>query len=143
MAKAKQSSESSIRKHPKSAEHQDFFVPTLSDVGNRDSRSIMDVAVFRLSKKEKRAGEVIHYTLPDGYVEVKSGPDGMASIWDYDIVLMLVSHLTESMNRYRECQGEKHGRSFRPHVSEIFKCLRNGDGRKHIDDLEAALDRRN
>lgn len=141
MAKEKQSSASSIRKPPKGDEQQDFFVPTLYDVGNRDSRSIMDVAVFRLSKKEKRAGEVIHYTLPDGYVEVKSGPDGMASIWDYDIVLMLVSHLTESMNRYREGQGEKPGRSFRPHVSEILKFCRKGDGGKQSDDVEAALDR--
>ena len=141
MAKEKQSSASSIRKPPKGDEQQDFFVPTLYDVGNRDSRSIMDVAVFRLSKKEKRAGEVIHYTLPDGSVEVKSGPDGMASIWDYDIVLMLVSHLTESMNRYREGQGEKPGRSFRPHVSEILKFCRKGDGGKQSDDVEAALDR--
>ena len=141
MAKEKQSSASSIRKPHKGDEQQDFFVPTLYDVGNRDSRSIMDVAVFRLSKKEKRAGEVIHYTLPDGYVEVKSGPDGMASIWDYDIVLMLVSHLTESMNRYREGQGEKPGRSFRPHVSEILKFCRKGDGGKQSDDVEAALDR--
>lgn len=141
MAKEKQSSASSIRKPPKGDEQQDFFVPTLYDVGNRDSRSIMDVAVFRLSKKEKRAGEVIHYTLPDGYVEVKSGPDGMASIWDYDIVLMLVSHLTESMNRYREGHGEKPGRSFRPHVSEILKFCRKGDGGKQSDDIEAALDR--
>ena len=27
-------------------------------------------------------------------VEVKAGADGMASIWDYDIVLMMISHLT-------------------------------------------------
>ncbi|WP_256928737.1 replication initiator protein A, partial [Pseudomonas aeruginosa] len=122
-------------------EQQDFFVRTLYDVGNRDSLSIMDVAVFRLSKEEKRAGEVIHYALPDGYVEVKSGTDGMASIWDYDIVLMLVSHLTGSMNRYREGRGERTGRSVRPDVSEILKLCRKGDGGKQSDDVKAALDR--
>jgi len=57
-----------IRKPPKGDEQPDFFVPALYDVGTRDSRSMMDVAVFRLSKKEKRAGEVIRYNLPDGYV---------------------------------------------------------------------------
>jgi plasmid replication initiation protein len=130
-----------IRKPPKGDEQPDFFVPTLYDVGTKDSRSVMDVAVFRLSKKQKRAGEVIHYDLSDGYVEVKAGPDGMASIWDYDIVLMLVSHLTEAMNRYRDGKGEKPGRLFRPHVSEILKFCRKGDGGKQAEEVEAALDR--
>lgn len=72
----------------------------------------MDVAVFRLSKKDKRAGELIRYDLPDGYVEVSAGAHGMASAWDYDIVLMMVSHLTEAMNRYREGKGGKPGECF-------------------------------
>lgn len=118
-----------------------IFVPTLYDVGTRDSRSIMDVAVFRLSKREKRAGDVIRYDLPDGYVEVKAGPDGMASIWDYDIVLMLISHLTDAMNRYCEGKEDKPGRTFRPHVSEILKFCRKGNGGRQIEEVEKALDR--
>ncbi|QUN41513.1 replication initiator protein A (plasmid) [Burkholderia cenocepacia] len=101
----------------------------------------MDVAVFRLSKKDKRAGGVIRYELSDGYVEVKAGPDGMASVWDYDLVLMMVSHLTEAMNRYREGRGEKPGRTYRPHVSDILKFCRRGDGGRQADEVEGALDR--
>ncbi|KVR98563.1 replication protein RepA [Burkholderia vietnamiensis] len=138
---AKASTPTTIRTSPKGDEQPDFFVPALYDVGARDSRSIMDVAVFRLSKREKRAGEVIRYDLPDGYVEVKAGPDGMASIWDYDIVLMLVSHLTEAMNRYREGKGEKPGRTFRPHTRDILKFCRKGDGARQFEEIEAALDR--
>ena len=132
---------SNIRKPPAADCQPDFFVPTLYDVGARDSRSIMDVAVFRLSKKDKRAGEVIRYELSDGYVEVKAGPDGMASVWDYDLVLMMVSHLTEAMNRYREGRGEKPGRTYRPHVSDILKFCRRGDGGRQADEVEGALDR--
>ena len=134
-------SASNIRKPPEGDLQQDFFVPTLYDVGTKDSRSIMDVAVFRLSKKDRRAGEVIRYELPDGYVEVKAGPDGMASIWDYDLVLMMISHLTEAMNRYRAGRGEKPGRTYRPHVSDILKFCRRGDGGKQADEVEHALDR--
>ncbi|HEJ2440541.1 TPA: replication initiator protein A [Burkholderia multivorans] len=130
-----------VRKPPKGDEQPDFFIPALREVGTRDSRSMMDVAVFRLSKKDKRAGEVIRYELPDGHVEVKAGPDGMASIWDYDIVLMLVSHLTEAMNRYREGKGDKPGRVFKPHVSDILKFCRKGDGARQFEQVEAALDR--
>lgn len=126
---------SSIRKPPVGDEQPDFFVPKLYDVGTKDSRSIMDVAVFRLSKRDKRAGEMIRYELPDGHVEVSAGAAGMASVWDYDLVLMAVSHLTESMNRYREGKGEKPGRVFRPHVADVLKFCRRADGGKQKDDL--------
>jgi plasmid replication initiation protein len=132
---------SSLRKPPADDVQSDFFVPALCDVGTRDNRSMMDVAIFRLAKKEKQAGVAIRYELRDGYVEIKAGPDGMASVWDYDIVLMMVSHLTEAMNRYREGRGEKPGRVFRPHISDILKFCRKGDGTRQFEEVEAALAR--
>ena len=132
---------SSMRKPPEGDAQPDFFVPALDDVGGRDSRHIMDVAVFRLGKKDKRAGELIRYELSDGFVEVTAGPYGMASVWDYDIVLMMVSHLTEAMNRYRDGKGEKPGRTFKPNVSDILKFARRGDGSRQVDEVAAALDR--
>ena len=140
-ATAAKAAPSSVRKPPSGDEQADFFVPSLYDVGGRDNRSIMDVAVFRLSKSDKRAGEVIRYELPDGYVEVKAGPDGMASVWDYDIVLMMVSHLNEAANRWREGKADKPGRTFKPHASDILKFARRGDGSRQVEELEAALDR--
>lgn len=124
-----------VRKPPRSEEQRDFFVPCLYEVGNRDNRSVMDVAMFRLSKRDKRAGEMIRYELPDGYVEVSSGVHGMASVWDYDLVLMAISHLTEAMNLFREGKGDKPGRVFKPHVTEIFKFLRRDAGGKQRTDL--------
>lgn len=132
---------SSVRKPPVGDAQMDFLVPGLYELGGRDNRSIMDVAVFRLSKRDKRAGEMIRYELPDGFVEVTAGPYGMASVWDYDIVLMMVSHLTEAMNRYREGKGDKPGRTFKPHVSDILKFSRRGDGSRQVEEVEAALDR--
>jgi plasmid replication initiation protein len=125
----------SVRKLPPSDTQLDFFVPTLYDIGTKDSRGIMDVAVFRLSKKDRRAGDVIHYALPDGHVIVSAGAAGMASVWDYDLVLMAVSHLTEATNRYRDGKGEKPGRVFRPHVADVLKFCRRSDGGKQKSDL--------
>jgi plasmid replication initiation protein len=121
----------------------DFFIPSLYELSAKDSQSIMDVAVFRLSKKEKRAGEVITYKLPDGHVHVSAGSFGMASVWDYDIVLMAISHLTEAMNRHRSGKGERPGRIFRPYVSELLKFCRRSDGGRQKDDLVDALVRLN
>ena len=132
---------STLRAPPLEDAQSDFFVPSIYEVAGKESRSIMDVAVFRLSKKDKRASTVLHYDLSDGYVEVKSGTDGMATVWDYDIVLMAISHLTEAMNRYSSGQGEKPGRTFRPHVSDILKFCRKGSGGKQTDTIISALDR--
>lgn len=130
-----------LRTPPSSDAQADFFVPGVWDVAAKDNRGIMDVAVFRLSKKHARANEVMTHSLPDGHVRVTSGPDGMASIWDYDIVLMGVSHLTEAMNRHRAGLGEKPGRTFRPHVSEILKFCRQSDGGRQYEAVESALRR--
>lgn len=129
------------RKKSIAAVQGDFFTPVLYDVGARDSRGVMDVAVFRLSKKNKRANSVIRYELPDGYVEVSSGPHGMASVWDYDIVLMAVSHLTEAMNRYRDGKGDKPSQVFRPHIGDVLKFCRKDNGGNQKDAVGGALQR--
>jgi plasmid replication initiation protein len=120
---------------------RDFFAPMLYDVGARDNRNVMDVAVFRLSKSKKRANSVIRYDLPDGFVEVSSGPHGMASVWDYDIVLMAVSHLTEAMNQFRAGKGEKPSQTFRPHVGDVLKFCRRENGGNQKDAVVGALQR--
>lgn len=126
---------------PKQMVQHDFFTPLLWDVGARDSRGVMDVAVFRLSKNEARANTVIRYDLPDGYVQVSSGVYGMASVWDYDIVLMAVSHLTEAMNQFRDGRGEKPGQVFRPHISEVLKFCEKNMGGNQKDNVVEALQR--
>ncbi len=131
----------SMRRKPHGDEQGDFFTPALYDVGARDNRGVMDVAVFRLSKKDKRANSVIRYELPDGFVEVSSGVHGMASVWDYDIVLMAISHLTEAMNRYREGKGEKPVQVFRPHIADVLKFCRKDNGGNQKDAVVGALQR--
>lgn len=118
----------------------DFFV-SADGIAPKDNRHVMDVALFRMSKRQNRAGEVIRYDMADGYVEVKAGPDGMASVWDYDIVLMLISHLTEALNLYKNGRGAMPSRFFTPHVSDILKFCQRGDGGNQAKRIESALDR--
>ena len=131
----------SLRRAPRGDEQADMFTPPMWDISTKDSRSLMDVAVFRLSKRDKRPGETIHHELADGYIEIKAGPDGMASVWDYDIVLMAISYLTEAMNRYREGRAELPSRLLRPSVVEILKFCRRSNGGRQYEELESALDR--
>lgn len=65
----------------------------------------------------------------------------MATVWDYDIVLLMISHLNAAMNRYRDGRGGKPGRIFRPNVADILRFGRRGDGSRQAQDMEAVLDR--
>jgi plasmid replication initiation protein len=132
-----------LRKPPKDDRQMDCFVASLHDIASKDERSIMDVAVFRLSKKEDRSEGMIRYELADGIITVSAGRFGMASVWDYDLVLMGVSYLTEAMNRYRKGQGEIPSRVFKPHIADVLKFCRRSDGGNASRDLIQALTRLN
>ena len=142
-ARAVKTPRAKAAKKPASEEplQTDFFVPPIYDVGTRDVRSLLDVAPFRLSKTQKRINDVIHYDLPDGEVVISSGIYGMASVFDYDLVLMATSHLTEAMNRFRKGQGEMPGQVFRPHVGEVIKFIQKTEGGNQRKALVGALER--
>lgn len=119
----------------------DDYCPMIYEASCRDSRLVMDVAIFRLSKNIKRANTTITYHLPDGFVRVVSGPLGMASVYDYDLVLMAASHLTEAMNRFREGKGKKPGQIFRPTIKDVLTFCGKEDGGHQRAAVIGALDR--
>lgn len=131
----------SLRSTPANDNQPDFFVPALHDIPVKDGIGLMDIAVFRLSKKQTRKGDIIRYELPDAIVEVAGGAHGMATIYDYDIVLMMISHLAEAMHRHRKGQAEMPSKTFRPHSSEVLKFCRAPYGGRQYEALEQALDR--
>lgn len=120
---------------------EQICISDLCSLSSRDSRIIMDVAVFRLTKKDECINEIIRYDLSDGYVEVRSGAAGMATIWDYDLVIMAISYLTQAMNLFNQGRGPYPGRFFSPTRSQINKFCSRGSGGRQNDSLEHALDR--
>ena len=131
----------SLRPAPANDSQPDFFVPALHDIPVKDGIGLMDIAVFRLSKKQHRKGEIIRYELSDAVVEVVGSGHGMATIYDYDIILMAISHLAEQMKRFRQGRGEKPSNKFRPHSIEILRFCRRGQGGADYARLSQALDR--
>jgi plasmid replication initiation protein len=111
------------------------------DVSVRDIWILMDIAPVRLSKSPPRVNENIRYAVKDGHVEVRSGSFGMATIWDYDIVIMAVSHLTHRMNLFNSGKAAFPNRIFRPSVAQINKFCGRTKGGSQTERLEEALDR--
>lgn len=122
-----------------------FFVPSIYDAPLKDDVNLMDVAPFSLGKA-KRGGE-IRYELKDCIITIDgSASAGLATVFDYDIFLHMVTSLAEEARRYR-LEQEKGlrtdipARVYRPSTSHILKFCRRSSGGKQYKDLEAALDR--
>jgi plasmid replication initiation protein len=134
-----------LRAPPENDAQLMFFVPAIYDAPIKDDVNLMDVAPFSLAKN-RRTG-VIRYELKDSLITIEGGAEsGLATVFDYDIFLNMVSYLAEEVRRYRqeEARGLRPSlpaRSYRPNSSHILKFCRRSDGGKAYDDLEAALDR--
>lgn len=140
-AQAEIAKTTTLRVPPDGDQQPDFFVPSLYDIPVKDGVDLMDVAVFRLAKSQTRRGDIIRYNLSDCTIEVAGGAHGMATIWDYDLVLMMISHLADATRRFRAGQGPKPTNRFRPHAVEIFKFCRLPDGGQQYENLAGTLDR--
>jgi len=122
-----------------------FFVPTVYDAPLKDDVNLMDVAPFSLSKRANKG--IIKYELKDSLITIEGGAEsGLATVFDYDIFLNMVSYLAEEVQQYRrdEAKGLRPTvppKVYRPSASHILKFCRRSDGGKSYEDLEAALDR--
>lgn len=122
-----------------------FFVPSVHDAPLKDDFNLMDIAPFTLAKSGGPA--VIRYELKDTLITIEGGAEvGLATAYDYDIVINMISHLAEATRRYR--QDEAKGlrptlppRIYRPAAAEILKFCRRELGGKQYEDLERALAR--
>jgi len=145
LAKRIQRMSKNYRTPPKYDQQMDLFVPAISDVSSKDDISLMDIAVFGLGKKPRF--EAIEYDLKDAHITVQGGvKSGMATIFDYDIFLYMVSYLTREMERCKEkVKGGEDAhlppRKIKPPVSDLLKFCRRGDGGKQYKQIEAALER--
>lgn len=122
-----------------------FFVPTIYDAPLKDDVSLMDVAPFALGKNVRTG--VITYELKDSLITVEGGAEvGLATVFDYDIFLNMVSYLAEEVRRFRI--GESKGlrpslppKVYRPSAAHILKFCRRRSGGRQYEEIEEALRR--
>lgn len=124
-------------KKPDHTRQPDFFVAYLVDIPLRDQRDTMERPFFSLAKNKRV--KPIEYTSPDGKVWIKvsaSTEYGMATIWDFDILIWAMSLIVELANR-----GQTPSRTIRFHPYDLLKAIgRNTTGRDY-ERFRAALER--
>jgi plasmid replication initiation protein len=105
----------------------------------------MDVAPFALGKNMRT--DVITYELKDCLITIEGGAEiGIATVFDYDIFLNMVSHLAEETRKFRldESKGLRPSlppKLYRPNVAHILKFCRRQSGGRQYEEVEGALRR--
>ena len=122
-----------------------FFVPSVFDAPIKDDVNLMDVAPFSLSKRPRDG--VIRYELKDSLITIEGGAEtGLATVFDYDIFLNMVSYLAEEVRQFRieESKGRRPtlpAKVYRPSTAHILKFCRRSDGGRQYEEIEQALRR--
>ncbi len=122
-----------------------FFVPSVFDAPIKDDVNLMDVAPFSLGKRPRDG--VIRYELKDSLITIEGGAEtGLATVFDYDIFLNMVSYLAEEVRQFRiaESKGQRPTlppKVYRPSTAHILKFCRRSDGGRQYEEIEQALRR--
>lgn len=117
-------------RHP----NRDFFVADILDWAVKDDRASMEHPMFSLSKKPDH--RVRHYERNGIHITVKPGADGMATIWDKDVLIYAISQLVEALN-----QGRPINRTVRLTAYDVLVVTNRGTGGRAYDLLAAAFER--
>ena len=134
-----------LREAPTDDQQFSLFVPTIYDAPVKDDVNLMDVAPFSIAKN--RRAKMIRYELKDSIITVDgSAEHGLATVFDYDIFLHMVSYLAEEARRYhvdvnKGLRPSLPARIYRPNASHILKFCRRSSGGRQYKDLESCLDR--
>jgi len=95
----------------------------------------MEVPFLSLSKK--RRFEPIEFKKGDTEIVVTGGkPYGIANIWDWDLIMWLLSQLRQALDK-----GEEPSRRMRFHRQDFLRESRRGDGGDQFRRLEETIER--
>ncbi|MEO9592336.1 replication initiator protein A [Rhodopirellula bahusiensis] len=81
----------------------DFFICDISDAAPKGDMAGMAFPIFSLSTKPDQ--KVRRYEHDNNWLEVRPGAEGLATVFDRDILIFAISQLVAAMNAGREVQS--------------------------------------
>jgi len=121
-------------RHP----NRDFFIADLFDYALKDDGASMEAPIFTLSTKPDLSVWEWHSKDGNKYVQVTPSVRGRATQHDKDVLIFVVSQLTEALNRGRE---DAKNRTVRFTVYDFLVTTNRAIGGDHYDRFEDALRR--
>lgn len=113
----------------------DLFVALIGDVPFRDEREAMSAPLVALSKNKRTR---IEWEGPSGQRVLVTASEeyGVATIWDYDVLLWAISQINEAVNA-----GLAVSSTIEFHPYNLLKAVGRDTGGKGYGELKAALHR--
>ena len=121
-------------RHP----NRDFFLADMFDYALKDDGATMEAPIFTLSTKPDLS--IWQWTSKDGNKSIKVAPSvlGRATQFDKDVLIYVVSQLTEALNRGRE---DAQNRTVRFTVYDYLVTTNRGVGGDDYRRLQEAFER--
>ena len=113
---------------------RDFFIADILDWALKNDIHSMQHPMFSLSKKPAR--QIRRYERQGVQVTIKPGADGMATIWDKDILIYAISQLVEALNRNQPISRNVQIRAY-----DLLVATNRHTGGKNYDRLAEAFRR--
>jgi plasmid replication initiation protein len=114
---------------------RDLFIADILDWALKDDRHSMEHPIFSLSKKPDH--RIRHYEQYGNTITIKPGADGMANIWDKDILIYAVSQLVQGINQGRTDAGP----ILRMTAYDLLVATNRHTGGGDYDQLQKAFER--
>jgi plasmid replication initiation protein len=126
----------SKRLSPPNTEQRDLFFVDVADVAFKDAQHVMTAPFLSLSKRPRF--KAINFKTDKGdFVTVTGGePFGIATIWDFDIMLWLFGQIRSMIDK-----GEEPTRYIGFHPYECLTGSKRHTGKHQYEQLEAAITR--
>lgn len=126
-----------VQRNPPPGDDQlELFSAVFTDIASRETRETMELPFLSLSKRPRF--QAIRYTSPKGIEVTVSGgePHGIASIFDWDLVIWLMSQIRHAVNN-----GQEVSRKIRFSRWAFLKSVRRHTGGDEYRRLEASIAR--
>jgi plasmid replication initiation protein len=113
----------------------DFFIADITDWVLKGDRHSMEHPMFSLSKKPDH--KVRRYEHNGVHITIKPGSDGLATIWDKDVLLYCISKLVAALNEGRQDVS----RAVRLTAYDLLVTTNRTTGGRSYEELRAAFER--
>lgn len=114
--------------------NQDFFIADIFDAAPKSDVASMEHPIFSLSKTPDRT--VHRYSRNGIFVEVQPSANGLANIWDKDLLIYVISQLREGINRGATPKPIIHFRAY-----DYFVATNKQTSGRSYEQLKKSLER--
>jgi plasmid replication initiation protein len=114
-------------------EQLDLFVALVGDIPLRDDREAMSAPMVSLAKKSP---DRLEWTGPSGQRVIITAKGGIATIYDFDVVIWAISQINAGIERGRDPDATI---TYRPY--DLLRAIGRGTGGKDYAAIKAAIGR--